>query len=187
MEDNLIVERIKSGDVQAFAALVERHHRGLLAYIHRVVGDEKIVEDIGQEVFLDAYRSLKSFDETRGTPFSAWLYVMARNRCMSELRKRKGASSVSIDEVADLATNDESAEELLIEDERRRAVSAGLKELPDPFRSALVMSLAGRTLKEIAESWGVSLGTAKSRLGRAKDKLRLLVGGSIGGKGYERI
>jgi RNA polymerase sigma-70 factor (ECF subfamily) len=187
MDDQLIIERIKKGDSEAFAILVERYHKPLLSFIYRLVSDEKIVEDLGQEVFLDIYRSLKGFDEHRGTPFSAWLFIMARNRCISELRKRTGTASVSLEAISDRGAELKSAEDLLIEHERRQTVRTFLQRLSEPFRRPLVMSMRGYSLQEIAVTCGISAGTAKSRLNRAKQKLRLLVKESFGGKGYERI
>jgi RNA polymerase sigma-70 factor, ECF subfamily len=187
MEDQQIIRRIKNGDIEAFSVLVEKYHRGLLTFIYRLVGDEKIVEDIGQEVFLDTYKSLKDFDLKRGTPFSAWLFITARNRCISELRKRNVSASVSIDDMVDLDGEFKSAEDLLIEHERQRVVRTFIEQLSEPFRGSLVMSLRGCSLKEIAEAFGVTPGTAKSRLSRAKDKVRSLLREHFGGNGYERI
>ena len=187
MDDQLIIGRIKKGDSEAFSVLVEKYHKSLLRFIYRLVGDEKIVEDIGQDVFLDVYKSLKDFDEQRGTPFSAWLFITARNRCISELRKRNGKTSVSLDAIAALGAELKSAEDLLIEYERQQTLRGFLERLSEPFRRPLVMSIRGYSVQEIAASCGISAGTAKSRLSRAKEKIRLLIRGSLGGKGYERI
>jgi len=187
MRDREIIRRIKNGEVEAFSILVKKYHSGLLSFIYRLVGDEKIVEDLGQEVFLDAYKSLRDFDIERGTPFSAWLFIMARNRCISELRKRNGAACLPIDEIIDLGAELKSAEELLIEHEQRQMMASSIKRLAQPFRAPLVMSLQGCSLKEIADACGLSPGTVKSRLGRAREKLRLLVKVYSGGKGYVEI
>jgi RNA polymerase sigma-70 factor (ECF subfamily) len=85
VEDIDVVKRIKNGDVEAFSILVEKYHKYLLNFIFRLIGDEEIVEDIGQEVFLSVYKSLKDFDEKRGTPFSAWIFITARNRCIRDI------------------------------------------------------------------------------------------------------
>ena len=64
MEDIEIIKRIKRGDIEAYSVLVEKYHRQLLNFIYRLTGDEKSVEDIGQEVFLSVYQSLQRFDES---------------------------------------------------------------------------------------------------------------------------
>jgi RNA polymerase sigma-70 factor (ECF subfamily) len=99
LEDIEVIRRVKSGDREAFSIFVEKYHRHLLNFIFRLIADEGIVEDIGQEVFLSIYKSLKDFDEDRGTPFSAWLFVIARNRCIAELRRKnsnKGSAKNNI-------------------------------------------------------------------------------------------
>jgi len=187
MEDCLIVARVKDGDVEAFSLLVEKYHKGLLNFICRLVGDDEAVEDIGQDVFLNAYRSLKEFDERKGVPFSAWLFVLARNRCISQIRKRRRGLQIPIDLIADITADIVSAENLLIEHERQEVVGKLLGELAEPFKQPLIMSLNGSSIKEIAKTFGISLGTVKSRLCRAREQLRILVKNYLGGEEYERI
>lgn len=187
MEDLSAVRRVKNGDTEAFSILVEKYHRSLLTFIYRLMGDVDSVEDIGQEVFLNVYRSLKDFDETRGIPFSAWLFIAAKNRCISELRTRNGKENVSIAVIAELAAGGRTAEESLLAEEKQRALQSSLEQLPEPYRSTIFRSLLGDSLDEIAVQDGISLGTVKSRLSRAKDKMRLLVKEYFGGKGYERV
>lgn len=110
VEDFDIIKRVQNGDVESFSLLVEKYHKRLLNFIHRLVADERIVEDIGQEVFVSVYKSIVNYDLQRGTPFSAWLFIIARNRCISELRKNRDRSFVSIDE-ADIAVQQRSPEE----------------------------------------------------------------------------
>jgi RNA polymerase sigma-70 factor (ECF subfamily) len=187
MEDIRIIRRIKNGDVDAFSKLVEKYHQRLLTFIFRLVRDEGIVEDIGQEVFLDIYKSLKGFDENRGTPFSAWLFIAARNRCISELRKKNASVALSLEEVGELAGDNLSAEALLMAHERSEALRFSLEVLAKPFKEPLLMSLHGCTLQEISRACGISPGTVKSRLFRARERMKLLIERHLGGKGYESV
>ncbi len=98
VEDIEVVRRIKNGDIEAFSILVEKYHNHLLNFIYRLTGDVDIVEDIGQEVFLSVYKSLRNFDDNRGTPFSAWLFITSRNRCISEMRKKGNRKFIPLDE-----------------------------------------------------------------------------------------
>jgi RNA polymerase sigma-70 factor (ECF subfamily) len=93
------ISKIRAGDTEAFSALVEKYHRRLLNFIYTLTGDEAAVEDIGQEVFLSVYKSLDRFDEKRGVPFSAWLFIIARNRCISELRGSRDFGFVPLRDV----------------------------------------------------------------------------------------
>lgn len=187
MDDNDLIRRVKEGDIDSFSFLVEKYQNHLLNFIYKIVRDEKIVEDIGQEVFLSIYRSLKSFDISRGTPFSAWLFISARNRCISELRKNRNRTIVSIEETPDLSLRESSPERGLIQSERLEAIQSSLEQLPEPFRSAILQSLQGESLEEIARKDGVAEGTVKSRLFRAREKMKVLLREYFGGNDHERI
>lgn len=186
MNDNAIIRLIQSGDVDAYAQLVQKYHGNLLTFIYRFMRDPHLSEDVGQEVFLDVYKSLSKFDPEMGTPFSAWLYICARNRCLSELRKRGRIENVPLEDYHMITTAEDGAEEALIRHERRRALAASLEQLPEPFRTSMVKSLKGASLAEIACQCGISQATVKSRLFRAKEKLKLLMKEYVGGVVHER-
>jgi RNA polymerase sigma-70 factor, ECF subfamily len=179
-EDSEIVQRIKLGETDAYETLVRKYHRHLLNFIFRLVRDEYIVEDIGQEVFISVYRSLPGFDEGRGVPFSAWLFIVARNRCISELRKRKSSPFVPI--IEDMpAPYSSSPEEILRQKEQRAAIEKALEKLESPFKEALLISLKGASIDEIARISKAPINTIKTRLFRAREKLRKLLMLDIGG------
>jgi RNA polymerase sigma-70 factor, ECF subfamily len=187
VDDIDIIRRVKNGDAESFSLLVEKYHKRLLNFIYRLVGDEKIVEDLGQEVFLSVYKSLDRFDVLRGTPFSAWLFMSARNRCISELRKKRGRPHISIDDADDIAVQERSPVETMIDEDRLQAMHSALEQLPEPFKSAILQSLRGASLEKIATESGISVGTVKSRLSRAREKMRVLLSERFGGKDRERI
>jgi RNA polymerase sigma-70 factor, ECF subfamily len=175
MEDYDIILRVKRGDIEAYSHLVEKYHKHLLNFIFLLVGDEKVVEDIGQEVFLNVYRSLSHFDEQRGTPFSAWLFITARNRCTSEIRKRRNRSFISLEEAAEIPGPDRSPIEMLIKQEHQQALEEALEKLPEPYRRSILKNLQGLTPETIAVQEGISLGTVKSRLFRARQRIKRLL------------
>lgn len=187
MEDNNIIRRVKDGDTEAFADLVEKYHRRLLSFIYRITGCPDSVEDIGQEVFLGIYKSLKNFDETRGTPFSAWLFISARNRCITELRSSEHRSVTGLEGIAGIADDRGDIENIMLENERRQAIEYSLEQLPEPFRTTILRSLEGDSLEEIALKDGVPVGTVKSRLHRAREKIRKTARYYLGGDDYEGI
>lgn len=170
-EDFGIIQRIKSGDADAFETLVRKYHRHLLNFIYRILRDESIVEDIGQEVFISVYRALPGFDERRGVPFSAWLFIVARNRCISEIRKRKAGEFVPIFEDFP-APNESSPDEVFEKKEQRVALLQALETLEEPFKEALLKSLKGASIDEIARTCNVPINTVKTRLFRARNKLK---------------
>ncbi len=183
MSDDLeIVRCVQRGETQAFALLVEKYHRHLLNFIFRLVRDESIVEEIGQAVFLSVYRSLPTFDGSRSVPFAAWIFIVARNRCIGELRRRRGKVFLSVAELDGLAARTPgSPEDMAIDTEEREAIAAALELLPEPYRRALLGSLRGEALEEQALVEGIATGTMKSRLFRAREKMRRLLGERRGG------
>lgn len=185
MNDNAVIRRIQCGDVDAFAVLVQKYHNNLLAFIYRFVGDPHLTEDIGQEVFLDVYKSLSRFDPDMGTPFSAWLYISARNRCISELRKQGRGECVQLEDYHSITGAGDCAEAGLIRQEGRQALAASLEQLPEPFRTTMVRSLQGASLDEIASQCGISHATVKTRLFRAKEKIKQLMKEYVGGVCHE--
>jgi RNA polymerase sigma-70 factor (ECF subfamily) len=186
MDDNAIIRRVQKGDVDAFSGLVHKYHRNLLAYIHGIVEDGHLTEDIGQEVFLDVYKSLPDFNPERGTPFLAWLYIVARNRCISELRNRGRMENVPVEEFHHLTAAEDTAEMKLLGREAHQVLISSLKQLPEPFRTTLIMSLKGDSLDAIAHQCGIPHATVKTRLFRAREKVKLLLKEYFGGAGYER-
>ncbi len=186
MDDNTIIRLIQDGKTEAYASLVQKYHKNLLSFIYRLVRDPHSTEDIGQDVFLSAYKSLPRFDTERGTPFVAWLFVIARNRCVNHLRDHQIVKDVPVDELKYLPITEDTAEEELIRREDLRILTASLEQLPEPFKSTIMKSLKGASLDEIACEYGIPLSTVKSRLFRARAKVRQLMNIYVGGVGHER-
>lgn len=186
MNDNTIIRLIRNGNTEAFSQLVQKYHKNLLGFIYRLVRDPHITEDIGQEVFLSAYKSLSKFDPEMGTPFVAWLYIIARNRCVSHLRTHQGVRNLQIEEYQHLTGVENTAEDELIRHEGLQVLHASLEELPEPFRTTIIKSLQGASLNEIACEYGIPLSTVKSRLVRAKEKIKQIMNIYSGGISHER-
>lgn len=181
MDDIEIVRSVQAGNCEAFSLLVDRYHHHLLNFIHRLVGNEQIVEDIGQEVFLSVYKSIRSFNVQRGVPFAAWLFITARNRCISELR-RKRPGTISLDEAGIFPAHDKNPEQAASEQERLAAIYTALDQIPEPYKKTILQSLDGDSPEEIARLHQISRGTVKSRLSRARQRMKLLLHGNPGGK-----
>jgi len=184
VDDFDVIKRVRNGDSDSFSILVKKYHRPLLNFIYRITGDEKNVEDIGQEVFLGVYRSLRNFDSSKGVPFSAWLFITARNCCISELRKNHRVN-VPIDGSPEPTDQDKSPEQDMLDHERLDAIRYSLQQLPEPYRSTLLKSLNGSSLNEIASFEGIPAGTVKSRLFRAREMIRLRITQYFGGANDE--
>jgi RNA polymerase sigma-70 factor (ECF subfamily) len=87
-EDNQTIERILAGDIELFRLLVERYQRPVIRMIRNLTSDSILCEDIAQEVFFTAYRKLSLFDSNR-SKFSTWLFIIARNKSINAIKKRK--------------------------------------------------------------------------------------------------
>ena len=158
--DAMLVSAIRSGDEQAMAQLYERYSPIVYSVALRVLGDTAGAEDILQEVFMQLWRSPDLFDASRGS-LPGWLAVIARNRAIDSLRKRRPESDineVAVSVVPDLASGAEWSRAL----EKIRSV---LGSMPTLQRSALEMAFfEGLTHTEIAAKTGEPLGTIKTRI-----------------------
>jgi RNA polymerase sigma-70 factor (ECF subfamily) len=186
LSDEELIHRTLAGDQGAFAGLVQRYQRRVSVTIRSVLGEisKDDLADIAQDIFLLAYRSLKSF---RGdSQFGTYLTRIALRHCYREAkrRRRRGLLFFSFDADA----NDRPAEERIdsgartdrgiIAEERKSEVIAALERLPEEFRTVLVLRIVEEmSVEEVADALDLSTGTVKSRLYRAKEKMReLLVG-----------
>lgn len=168
-EDAADVARVLAGDVSAFEAIVRRWQRPLINLAYRFCRDRGRAEDMAQEAFLRAYRSLASW--RREAAFSTWLFAVATNLYRSETR-RLPPLTAPLDE--GVATLDRRALEPILDDERRdRVVRNAVLTLPAKYREVLTLFyFHGMDIARSAVSLGVPEGTVKARLSRGRDMLR---------------
>lgn len=170
-DDTSVIRRVLAGDVDLFRVLVERYQGLLCCFVRNLTRDRGEGEDIAQEVFLAAYVNLGRYDPSRST-FSTWLLTIARNRCVNAWKKRRLGVAEALPEAADFRT----PESELAEQELQQQLDACLAGLPPEQQTVFVLAeIQGLRHEEIARIEGVKLGTIKSRLSRAKDKLRALL------------
>src|SRR5262245_24183025 len=181
--DEVIIERARLGDLEAFRLIVEAFERPIYCTVFRMVGSRFAadVEDICQEVFLKIFRSLPSFDAQRGTKLSTWVFTFVKNHCFDVLKRRR-LSVVSLEQGPDAFGHSSAmVEEVLPPEELearelRREIETAVNKLPEDQRLTFVLrEYEGLSYTEIAEVLGCSQGTVKSRLSRAKDTLRSLM------------
>ena len=172
MNDDLdAIRRVLADDVESFRSLVERYQRPILTLVRNLTPPHTDHEGVAQEVFLAAFRCLASFDPKRSA-FSTWLFTIARNRCRNELARRRPVAGVELPESVDLRSPEREASEA----ELFRQLDAALDALPFEQRSAFVLAqLQGLSYEEVGRIEGVGVGTVKSRIARAREKLRCLL------------
>ena len=168
-EDASDVARVLAGDVSAFEAIVGRWQSPLVNLAYRYCRDRARAEDLAQEAFRRAYRSLASW--RREAAFSTWLFALATNLYRSEI-KRLPPLTAPLDE--GVAALDRRAAEPLIDEERRdRVIRNAVLALPAKYRDALTLFyFHGMDIARSAASLGVPEGTIKARLSRGRDILR---------------
>ncbi len=172
MTDDLdAIRRVLAADVESFRCLVERYQGPLLTLIRNLTPPGTDYEGVGQDVFLAVYRSLAAFDPERSA-FSTWLFAIARNRCRNEFSRRRPVVGALLPDVVDPRSPERAASEA----ELFRLLDAALDALPFEQRSAFVLAhLQGLSYEEVGRIEGVSVGTVKSRIARAREKLRCLL------------
>jgi RNA polymerase sigma-70 factor, ECF subfamily len=180
--DHALLEGTLAGDEDAFAELVARYRNQITSYIYRMTNDYDGAVDLAQETFLRVYRAAGRYQTTHA--FSTYIYRIATNLAISELRKRKRRRLVSLtgllssadgEEVRDFDAPDERplADAELVDAEQRRVVKRAILTLPDKYRAPLVLrDVEGKSYDEIAQILRTSEGTVKSRINRARNFLR---------------
>jgi len=172
--DAAVLERCRAQDPMAFRAFVVRYERMVFALLSRMLGHGPEVEDLAQETFVRAYRAFPEFDLAGPARPSTWLLTIA-TRLALDARKKKKLDQTSLDDDDD-AQRSRSGSTPEIALERRQlgdAISAAAARLPDDQCAALVLAeIHGLSIAEIAEALAVPENTAKTRLFRAREKMR---------------
>ena len=178
MDEAILIAAAQQGKLDAFNELVLAYQRQVYNLAYRIMGDPASAADATQEAFISAFNGIARF---RGGSFRSWLLRIVSNACYDELRRRKRRPATSLEDFGEV--DDEANPTLIDEGERpdeyaerqelTRVIQAGIETLPLEQRVALVLSdVQGFGYQEIADVTGVSLGTVKSRLARARGKMR---------------
>jgi len=180
MDETGLIRDAQRGDLEAFNRLVLAYQDRVYSQAFRVLGDSQSADDAAQEAFISAYKNLRSF---RGGSFRAWLLRIVTNACYDELRRRKRRPTVALEPVDDageeiesphwIADPGESPEQNIERSELGQAIQACLDQLPEDFRVVVVLvDVQGLDYLEAADAIGKPLGTVKSRLARARNRMR---------------
>ncbi|MDF2726199.1 MAG: polymerase sigma24 factor [Paenibacillus sp.] len=180
MTDSQLIREIKDGNVQYYEELMRRYERKILSYIYHMLKSarmESMTEDLCSETFYKAYRSLHSFREVEAS-FKTWLYTIARNTVLSELRKTKSVH-VSLEESStlplalSLASSEHTPEQSMLRNERVSMVREAINNLPEKQRSALILREYDQMdYQEIANILGQTVSSVKSLLFRARASIK---------------
>ena len=186
--DELLIERIKAGDMAAYNAMVIRHYDRIFSRVLQLLNNKQDAEEVTQDTFIRAHRGLENF---RGdASFSTWLYQIATNLAHNRYWywfRRKRDQSISLDQSQCedgslilenvMPCADENPAEAVVTQEFVDRVSACMQYLNDKHKEVLILrNVKNLTYDEIAQQLEISVGTVKSRIARARESLRGLLG-----------
>jgi len=179
MDEEALLRDARRGNVEAFNGLVLHYQAMVYNLAYRVIGEPDAAADATQEAFISAFRALGSY---RGGSFKSWLLRIVTNACYDEMRRRKRRPASSLDELDGLdetvdepvlTSPAEGPEAHAVRRELREALQEAIQLLPEEQRVILVLSdVQELSYEEIAEITRTNLGTVKSRLSRARARLR---------------
>jgi RNA polymerase sigma-70 factor (ECF subfamily) len=179
--DAVLMLRVKRGDRDAFAALVEKYKQPLFNFIFRTLRDETEAEDVAQNVFLQVYKSRARYQRT--AKFSTWLFTIARNLCLNEIRRRSRHPAESLEESH--AEHEDQPQrqyedkriflptETALHGELAVKIEEALAELPENQRTAILLCRQDElSYEEIAKVLDCSLSATKSLIHRGRETLK---------------
>jgi RNA polymerase sigma-70 factor, ECF subfamily len=181
-EEASIVAELKVGSEDAYAWLIAHYHQPVYSLVYRVLNDPSDAADVTQEVFLKVFRGMRHFNGQAS--LKTWIYRIALHEASNQRRwwfrhksKERCLEPARDDETGGLeetlADVSDSPFEMFSHEEVRARVEAELKEIPEPYRTTVVLrDIEELSYEEIAEILQVSLGTVKSRLVRGRDALK---------------
>lgn len=185
LSDHALIESARGGDEAAFGEIMTRYRGPITNYLYRFLNDYEEAVDLAQETFVRVYFALDRYHTNFA--FSTYIYRIATNLAISELRRRKRRRLMSLTGL--FQSDDESEVEFqppdtrplpdadMLENERSQTIGRAIATLPEKYRVPVVLrDVEGRTYEEIAEIMQLGLGTTKSRISRGrallKDKLQ---------------
>ena len=180
MDESSLIKSAQQGDLDAFNTLILHYQDAVFNTAVRILGDDDMAEDAAQEAFISAFQSINTF---RGGSFKAWILRTVTNACLDELRRQKRRPTTplepetndgeEIDSPKWMADPNMTPDQRAEADELEHAIQHCLDALPNEFRAVVVLAdVQGLDYTEVAASIRVPLGTIKSRLARARLRLR---------------
>ncbi|MGA7770910.1 MAG: sigma-70 family RNA polymerase sigma factor [Candidatus Sulfotelmatobacter sp.] len=182
-ENTEIARGLRRRDPDLFYGLIEKYQHRLLRYLMHLTGHRELAEDLFQETWIRVLERGGQYDGRH--EFSSWLFTIARNLVIDQMRRKQPASFCSLtdDEDAEVfdipAKGSPSALDLSIQREQNEQISAGMQHIEAKYREALVLRFEeGMSMAEIADVTGVPIGTVKSRIYRGLSALEPWVKGA---------
>lgn len=181
LSDHQLIEATKAGDEAAFGEIMNRYRSPITNYLYRFLNDYEEAVDLAQETFVRVYFAIDRYHT--GFAFSTYIYRIATNLAISEIRRRKRRRLLSLTGLFQSGDDSEVefqpadtrpiADAELVDDERSKMIGKAIAALPEKYRVPVVLrDIDGRTYEEIAEIMELGLGTTKSRISRGRGLLK---------------
>ncbi len=179
--DGVLMLRVKRGDRAAFTTLVEKYKQPVMNFVCRSLRDETEAEDLAQNVFLQVFKSRARYERT--AKFSTWLFTIARNLCLNEIRRRSRHPAESLEEAHSENEDQPSRQyedkkvflptENVLHGELAKKIEEALRELPENQRTAILLCRQDElSYEEIAKILDCSLSATKSIIHRGRETLK---------------
>lgn len=183
MDEQTLVEKAKQGDVEAFETLIAEHQKRIYNIAFKMIGNQEDALDLSQEVLIKIFKNLHKFHGS--AKFSTWVYRVATNTCLDEIKKRRKYTTYSIDEriqtedgdlTADIPDTAPTPEASAVQKDVQKIIQEGIAKLGDEHKKVIILrDLHGFSYEYIAKILKCSEGTVKSRISRARKKLKKIL------------
>jgi RNA polymerase sigma-70 factor, ECF subfamily len=181
LSDHALIEATRQGDETAFAEIVSRYRNPITNYLYRLLNDYEEAVDLAQETFVRVYFAAERYHT--GYAFSTYLYRIATNLAISEMRRRKRRRLLSLTGLFQSEDGSETEFDLtdekplpdanLLDDEQQNVIARAIASMPEKYRLPIVLrDIEEKSYEEVAEILGLGLGTTKSRISRARALLK---------------
>ncbi len=181
LTDHELIAATKNGDESAFAEIIRRYSNPITNYLYRFLNDYEEAVDLAQETFVRVYYAIERYSTDYA--FSTYIYRIATNLAITETRKRKRRTLLSLtglfqsdaDDMTEYELTDERQlpDEDLEEDERSKVIATAISSLPEKYRLPIILrDIQEHSYEEVAQILGLGLGTTKSRISRARGLLK---------------
>lgn len=181
LSDHALIEATRQGDETAFAEIVSRYRNPITNYLYRLLNDYEEAVDLAQETFVRVYFAAERYHT--GYAFSTYLYRIATNLAISEMRRRKRRKLLSLTGLFQSEDGSETDFDLpdenplpdanLLDDEQQKVIARAIASMPEKYRLPIVLrDIEEKSYEEVAEILGLGLGTTKSRISRARALLK---------------
>ncbi len=178
-----LIKRAQNGDVAAFESLIEEYQKRIFSIAYRMVSNPEDAADLTQEVIVKIFKNLDKFQGN--AKFSTWVYRIATNTCLDELKKNKRYTTYSLDKeieteegslMGELPDKGPTPEQAAEKKAIQTAVREAIGKLPTDHKKVMILrDLQGLSYEEIADVVGCSVGTVKSRISRARENLKKIL------------